>query len=144
MIQTIPSYFNPFPVYYYNGGSPEPPQPTLTPLTFTSKGAINGISLEKKGSPINVSLYYNKNDTEWVNYSLGTIIELASGDTIAFSGNNDHFSKDYNNYYKFAMTGSIEASGDVQSLMNFSDSCTDYCYYNLFSGCTALVSISQL
>ena len=38
------------------------------------------------------------------------------------------------------MTGLIEAYGNIQSLMNFSDSCTEACYINLFSGCTTLIT----
>lgn len=30
------------------------------------------------------------------------------------------------------MTGSIEASGNIQSLINFSDSVTDFCYSYMF------------
>ena len=37
------------------------------------------------------------------------------------------------------MTGTIEANGNIQSIMNYSNSCTSNCYANLFSGCTSLI-----
>jgi hypothetical protein len=37
------------------------------------------------------------------------------------------------------MTGTIEAFGDIQSLLNFSDTAPQACYYAMFSGCTQLI-----
>ena len=110
----------------------------IVPLTFTAKSASN-IALSTIGDPDSINLQYSINGFDnWQEYTANTIINLASGDTVSFSGNNDHFSKDANNYYNFMMTGTIEASNSVQSLMNYSDDCTSACYSNLFSGCTAL------
>lgn len=140
MIQNIPYKFNKFPVYY-NRGSSEPPV-SLGPLTFKGTNNSNAIALNKNGSPSAINLSYSKNGGEWTAYNWsdnnGDIITLASGDTVAFSGANNQFSTDASNYYKFVMTGSIEAGGNIQSLINFSDSAPDYCYRGLFNGCTSL------
>lgn len=127
-------------LHYWSVPSPTLPQS----LTFTGKSATNAVCLSTYGSPDAVILSTNKNGGQWTAYTTGTIIELASGDTLAISGANDHFSKDLNNRYIFAMTGTIQAAGNIQSLMNFSDSCTNTCYYRLFSNCTSLTQTPQL
>ena len=74
-----------------------------------------------------------------------SVCELNQNETVAFSGANEYFSKDEgNDYYKFAMTGTIEASGNIMSLLNFSDSCTEFCFEKLFYGCTSLVTPPSL
>ena len=124
------------------GDEEEPVEPiNNTPLTFTAISATNSIALGSVGTPDAITLDYNKNNTGWTAYTIGDVIDLASGDTIAFSGNNDHFSKDVNqrltksNCYYFTMVGNFEASGNIMSLMNWSNSCTDACFNHLFQDC---------
>ena len=131
----IPYSFNPMP-YYINSIPPGPDQSTI-PLTFIAKATSN-ILLSSIGTPNAISLSYKKNNGSWNAYTLNTRIDLASGDTVSFSGANDHFSKNGSNYYRFYMTGNIEASGNIQSLMNFSNSVPASGYHDLFSGCTSL------
>ena len=114
------------------------------PLTFKGVDSTNAIKLQAIGSPYSIDLQYNKNDTGWTNYTIGDIISLNDSDTVAFSGANNLFSKNSSNYYQFAMTGQIAASGNTMSLMNFSDSCTTSCYDGLFLGCTSLKKAPQL
>ena len=113
------------------------------PLTFTAKSASN-VLLSSVGSPSAITLDYKLNDGQWTAYTMNTQIDLASGDTIAFSGANDHFSKDETNYYNFVMTGLIQADGNVQALMNYSDDTSYYCYKSLFNNCSSLVTPPQL
>lgn len=115
----------------------------MSNLTFKSIGAAT-VALNKNNSPASIALSCSTNNGEWTKYTVGNKITLNDGDTVAFSGANDHFSKNYSNYYYFAVTGTVEASGNIQSLMNFSDSCTSACYYALFSGCTGLTKAPQL
>ena len=113
------------------------------PLKFTGKAATNGIALNKIGSPT-ASVQYKKNDGLWTSYSFGDIIEFNENDIVAFRGDSSIFSNSSSNYYRFAMTGTIEAKGNIQSLMNYSNSCTNYCYYGLFSGCSQLINAPEL
>lgn len=136
MTFNIPCRSNPMPFYTYIDLS--------IPLTFTGKVATNAIQINKSGSPNSVSLEYSKNGGVWTNYTIGDIITLNQNDTVAFSGNNDHFSLDNTNYYQFAMTGTIQASGNIQSLMNFSDSAPSYCYISLFQYCSSLKTAPHL
>ena len=118
--------------------------PMFTPLTFTGKSATNAIKLTQVNSPDAITLKYSKNGGEWTDYTINNIISLANGDTVAFSGANDHFSKNDSNSYYFQMTGSIEADGNVQSLVNFSDTCSGSCFIYLFNYCTSLVKAPAL
>lgn len=112
-------------------------------LTFTAKSASN-IVLKKYNSPSAVTLQYNKNDTGWTDYTIGDQIDLNTGEFVKFSGANDYFSRNYNHFYYFQMDGTIEASGNIQSLMNFSDTAPSYAYFAMFMGCTSLVSLPDL
>ena len=119
------------------------------PLTFKAVNGPATIKLNKKGSNIDfpfnpvLSASYN-NGESWSSYSVGNNITLNQGDTVMLSGTNNEFSKTQNYNFYFTMTGSVEADGNIQSLMNYSNSCTDYCYNNMFSGCTSLLTAPQL
>lgn len=114
--------------------------PTLNiPLSFTAVNGAATIKLTKQNSPNDINLSISTDGGEsWTAYTVGNNIDLASGQTILISGANDHFSKDETNYYQFQMTGSVEAGGNIQALMNYSDGCTDACYTKLFANCTSL------
>ena len=49
-----------------------------------------------------------------------------------------------NTYTQFYMTGRFNASGNIQSLINYSTSVSAYCYYNLFKSCISLISAPTL
>ena len=116
----------------------------IIPLTFTGKSASNAVALSSIGSPSAISLQYSKNNGSWTNYTINDIIQLNQNETVAFSGNNNHFSSNEYNCYKFVMTGSIEASGNIQSLMNFENTLSYYCYDSLFKNCVSLTKAPQL
>ena len=42
------------------------------------------------------------------------------------------------------MTGSIAASGNIMSLLNFSDTLPEFAFYSLFKRCTSLVQAPEL
>ena len=139
VISTATRQFN------FNVSNVVAPVPEYTnPLMFKGLSSTNAIQLYQEGSPNAIVLDYSKNGGAWTSYNIGDVIELDQNDTVAFSGANDHFSRGNDDLYHFAMTGTIEASGNIQSLMNFSNSCTDYCYNRLFVGCSRLVTAPQL
>lgn len=115
-----------------------------SPLTFTAHSETN-ILIRKVKSPNTVSLQYNKNNTGWIDYSIGNVIDLADGDTIAFSGTTETFSKDTANYYKFVLSGeNVQVSGNIQSLVNYKQNVNEYQYYKLFNGCSSIVTAPEL
>ena len=121
---------------------------TEKPLTFTALAPNSTIKLNKVGSPPDVSLEYSTGGA-WSTYTIGTEITLASaGDYIQFRGDNSTFSTTANDYYQFVMTGTIEASGNVMSLVDSTcESLTipcDFCFQRLFRGCTSLTTAPAL
>lgn len=91
-----------------------------------------------------IKLNYSKNNGNWTKYNIGDVINLNREDTIAFSGNlsgTEFFGVNGSNCY-FIMTGSIQAVGNVMSLLNFTDNLKEAGLRNLFSGCTSLTKAS--
>lgn len=76
-------------------------------LTFRAKNGSAKINLNKIGEPQEVNLYYNINDTIWNAYTIGDEINLSENDEVSFKGTQSTFSLDSDNYYQFAMTGTI-------------------------------------
>ena len=42
------------------------------------------------------------------------------------------------------MSGEFKAYGNIQSLLNYSNSVYDYCFYKLFYGCKSLIDVLEL
>ena len=119
--------------------------PPSDPLTFKGRAASNAICLSAIGNPDPITLdYCMNNDDNWIPYTLGTVIEFNQKETVSFSGYNNHFSKSDNDHYRFQMTGTIEASGNIQSLLNFSDITYQVAFDQLFVSCVSLVDASKL
>lgn len=114
-----------------------------SPLTFKAVGGAANVKLTTQGSPNAITLQYKKGSGDWTNYSVDDIIDLNENETVAFSGANDHFSNNSTNYYKFVMTGSVEAEGNVMSLMNFSNTCPNDALNRLFIANTSLTKAPQ-
>ena len=116
------------------------------PLTFTAKELNSTIYLAAIGSPVIDGLQYRLNESaEWQQYILGTEIELENvGDYVQFQNTKNQLSTSNDNFVYFAMTGKIAASGNIQSLLNYSNSCTSYCYVNMFETCTSLTKAPEL
>jgi hypothetical protein len=118
------------------------------PLTLTALTDGSKVTLKKVGSPPAVSLEYSTGGA-WSTYTIGTEITLTSaGDYIKFRGDNSTFSTTFNDYYQFAMSGTIAASGNVMSLVD--STCKlltipcDYCFRALFYNCTSLTAAPAL
>lgn len=121
------------------------PIPSSAPLTFRGLSSTNAVQLSAVGSPMTLVLDYSINDGNWTRYNTGNIIELNQGDTVAFSGvNSNYHLDDMYNRNQFIMTGQIEAGGNIQSLLNFSNSCNVACYWMLFNKCSSLVTPPHL
>ncbi len=129
-------------------------------LCFTANTDGSTVELKKCDSPNVVTLQYSTDKGEsWttVNFSSECttgVIELEkAGDKVYFRNTNtaenvEGFSKDYNNCYYFKMSGSIAASGNVMSLVDYDVKTTkipnNYCFTYLFSECSALTSAPAL
>ena len=113
------------------GPEPEPEKPYLC---FTSTGNST-ISMKQTGTPnksANKVIQYKLNDGQWQNWNL-TAVTLSDGDKMYVKSDDTIPISESNSIYKnFVMTGSIAASGNIMSLLNFSDTLTQYAFYALF------------
>ena len=123
-----------------NGGSGG-----VVPLTLTAVTAGATVRLDAIGSPTVSGLQYRTGAGEWSSYTPGTTITLANvGDYVQFQNTENTLSTGTSNYVQFAMTGTVAGSGNIQSMLNYSDACQAYCYYYMFYGCTGLTTAPEL
>ena len=132
--------------------NPEPEQPAPKPepgkeyLCFTSTGNST-ISMKQKGTPeasANKVIQYKLNDGQWQTWDLSAIT-LADGDKMYIKSDDTIPMGESNSIYKmFVMTGSIAASGNTMSLLNFSTTLNDYAFFRLFSNCRTLTQAPVL
>lgn len=112
-----------------------------TPLTFTAAQAGSTVQMiVHSGSPTVSGLHYRLGTSgEWLAYTIGDTITLAAvEDSVQFWNSSSKLSRQ-NNIAKFVMSGVISGKGDIMSLLNWSDTCPDYCFWLLFDACSALI-----
>ena len=121
----------------------EPPKPYLC---FTSTGDST-VAMTQNGTPntsANKVIQYKLNNGQWQTWDLSAVT-LADGDKMYIKSDDEISMAESANIYKmFVMTGSIAASGNTMSLLNFSDTLTDYGLCDLFKGCTSLTTAPEL
>lgn len=115
------------------------------PLTFIvkEKESASSIALVQAGKPNLIELYYSLNYQTWTKYIPGRKLILKYGDVISFKNNTPFFSIDEENHYQFVMTGSFDAYGNVQSLINFRG-LTCGVFTKLFDNCKSLKTAPKL
>ena len=126
------------------GPDPEPgPGPTPEPekdyLCFTSNSDGAAISMIQNGTPnasTNKVIQYKLNDGQWQTFDL-SVVMLSAGDKIYFKSDDTiPLSENDTTYKNFEIMGNIAASGNIMSLLNFSNTVTSYGFYKLFALCT--------
>ena len=125
-------------------------EPIKDYLCFTSTGNST-VKLEQSGYETAITkgkvLQYKLNDGQWQNWNWSKV-SLSNGDKMYIKSDDtkpmSEFLTNYTSYKYFVMTGSIAASGNIMSLLNFSDTLTDHGFYNLFKYCTALTTAPTL
>ena len=125
---------------------PEPePEPEKPYLCFTSTGNST-ISMKQTGTPnksANKIIQYKLNDGQWQNWNL-TAVSLSDGDKMYIKSDDTIPISESNSIYKnFVMTGSIAANGNIMSLLNFSDTLTQYAFYALFESINNSIVLTQ-
>ena len=115
------------------------------PLRLTATQNSSSVKITKTGSPNVSGLKYKLSSSDpWSTYTIDTVIELDKDEYVEFFNSNNTLNLDESNYANFVMNGKINASGNIQSLINFEKNCSAHCFEYLFNGCTALIDISQL
>jgi hypothetical protein len=126
--------------FLYAGGEP------FKPLTLTAEEAGSTVTLNAQGNPTTDGLEYRTGlSGVWESYTIGTTITLnEAGDSVQFQNRNTELSTGKQDYVRFALTGRISASGSIQSMLNYVDYCTDWCFWGMFMNNTALTSAPEL
>lgn len=117
------------------------------PLTFIANQTNSRVTLSSViGEPIISGLQFRTNsNTAWTSYNINTEIQLnAINDWVQFKNIENNLSTSSNNYVTFVMNGKIKAKGNIQSLLNYSNSCSNYCYYKLFENCSIMLTAPEL
>ena len=120
-------------------------------LCFTAEKAQSTVAMSVCGAPTEGQEFETStNGVDWSAFIPGTTtISLTNvGDKVYFRGNNTTVSESSSMYYSFVMTGLIAASGNIMSLLDKTCQSTvissDYCYYDMFIGCTSLTTAPAL
>ncbi len=112
-------------------------------LAFTSTQNGSRISYNINGSLPNLNIGYSYDMISWTKWD-GSRITLDNNETIYVWNKSDSLSIDGHNALFFEMSGSINASGNVNSLINFREDVPDYSFYCLFLECRYLKQAPEL
>ena len=119
-------------------------------LCFTAQEANSTISYVNAGGNKPDLQYSVDEGRTWNVLPENGYVELAeAGDRVFFKGNNPNgFSSSEEKYTQFVMSGKLLSSGSVMSLVDGEGSSTEipnnYCFCNLFSRCSALLTPPEL
>ena len=124
---------------------------TDEPLTFTAKSANSTVGIVANGEAPSLSLEYSTDGENWSDYTVGDTITLANIDDFvslrATRDGNTAMGADAGNYNKFAITGTVEASGNANTILtsnkNETPTIGSYCYYSLFQDCAGLTTAPE-
>ena len=119
-------------------------------FTITSTGSTS-VSINKNGSPANITLEYRKGTDSWTAYTINTVVNLLNGECIQFRAGergNESFSTSTSDYYKINVggEGTVNLSGNIMSLLDRSlviDSVPKYAFYK-FCKSNKIVDASNL
>lgn len=111
----------------------------------------NTVSLNKSGSPTDITLEYSKDKSTWTTWSSANgdlSITLDQGETVYMRGNNSTFSTSSANKFYFSATQSVSAGGNVMSLIDDTMQAdtipNNHCFAFLFTSCSNLISAPEL
>ena len=131
------------------GGVTPEPEPERDYLCFTSTGDST-VAMQQHGTP-NTSagkvIQYKLNDEQWQTWDLSAVT-LADGDKMYLKSDDEIPMSELGEEIMigkcFVMTGSIAASGNIMSLVNFAETISAYGFMLLFNECTALTTAPEL
>ena len=117
-------------------------------LTLTATADNSSVRLTKNGDLDNTFEVDTGNG--WTAYEFDTVIPLNAGQSCKWRCSAHPTTQSVSNYVNFVMTGTIEASGNCNSMLSSdfenitSLSGYAYDYYSMFAYCTSLTSAPQL
>lgn len=111
-------------------------QDKIKPLTLTNVDTQQQsiqISLYKVGNPVVDGIQYRLSQTsQWQPYTMYKKIKLSPGAYVQFQNTNQQLSTSVSDYICTLASGYYQASGQMQSMLNYIDTCPDYCFYAFF------------
>ena len=117
-------------------------------LTLTATSDNSSVALTKKGT---LSNEFEVNvGNGWEEYAFDTVIPLKAGQSCKWRCSAHPTMQSTTSYVQFVMTGTIEASGNCNSMLSSyfenltSLSENDYAFYELFSNCASLTQAPVL
>ena len=135
----------------YSFTVPEREKDDITkPLTFKATQDGSSVTLTTNGSPVGDFQTSTDGGNTWTDYTLKTAITLNTGDEVSFRAKADRTSAQTTYvYFRFEMTGKIEAWHNVMSLYRTNDFATyntvvSYAFRHLFRDCTSLTKAPVL
>ena len=120
------------------------------PLTFKATQNRSTVTLTKYGTPSGDFQTSRDGGNTWADYTINTAIALNTGDEVSFRAKSDRTSaQNESDYFRFEMTGKIEAWHNVMSLYRTNDFATyntvvSCSFFKLFFGCTSLTKAPEL
>ena len=123
-----------------------------TPLTFEILSSGN-ITWYYEGDVGGKTIEYNKNNGTWTSCPPNTVINVSSGDTLQFRGNNDtYYDDEYGSSTQFSNGNGCQfrVKGNIMSLITSTGFTTAttlqsaYTFYTLFKNCNGLTDASNL
>ena len=111
-------------------------------LCFTSNANGSKVKYIQNGT-VSINIGYSTDGSSFATWASNTDITLNAGESMYVWNKTNTLSGSGSNNIRFVMSGSIEASGSVDSMINFS-SITPHCYNQLFEDCTVLTKAPEL
>ena len=126
----------------------EVPSKEVDELTLTATADNSSVKLTKNGTLSNT--YEVNTGSGWEDYAFNTVIPLNAGQSCKWRCKSHPTTQTHSQYVRFAMTGTIEASGNCNSMLSsaFENITSLYRYPHafagLFQGCTSLTKAPAL
>ena len=100
------------------------------------RAPASAVRLTATGSPTVSGLHYRLGTSGlWLPYTIDTGVSLAAGESVQFRNTADTLSLSASSYAQFVTTGKTNASGNIQSMLNWRSDVPAYAFYSLFRNC---------
>lgn len=87
---------------------------------------------EEKTSIVDGLQYRTDKNAKWQTYKVYQTINLQPGEYIQFQNTNSELSVSTKNYVMLLPSNYVKITGQMESMINYSKVCPDYCFYKLF------------
>ena len=114
---------------------------TVSCLTFTSISGESQVGYKSSDKIDTSEIFYSLDSKNWIQWD-GTYVKLAENEKLYVKNLKSTLSKSFD-YFKFTMTGKIDVSGDVSSMINYGE-LSDYCFSLMFASCDSLINAKDL